>query len=163
GLREWLAQYKADWKRNQKATKKVDPLEFLNKSLAKLEKDLEEIDKQKNSLHDFLEKGIYSTETFLERSKILADRTDAAEKAIQEVKSRIEAERNIYTANEKIIPLLENIIDVYYKTDDPGQRNALLKSVLNYATYRKEKHQKDDDFTLVLYPKLQRNAYKFVK
>lgn len=157
GLREWLAQYKADWKRNQKVTKKVDPLEFLNKSLFKLEKDLEEISNQKSSLHDFLEKGIYSTEIFLERSKILADRTEVTEKAIQEVQSRIESERNIYTANEKIIPLLENIIDVYYKTDDPGQRNALMKSVLNYATYRKEKHQKNDDFTLVLYPRLHRD------
>lgn len=158
GLREWLAQYKADWKRNQKVTKKVDPLEFLNKSLVKLEKDLEEINKQKNNLHDLLEKGIYSTETFLERSKILADRNEDTLKAIQEVQSRINEEKQISTANERIIPLLENIIDVYYKTDDPGQRNALLKSVLNYATYRKEKHQKDDDFTLVLYPKLQREV-----
>jgi len=161
GLREWLAQYKADWKRNQKATKKVDPLEFLNKSLAKLEKDLEEINKQKNSLHDFLEKGIYSTEIFLERSNILADRSEATLRAIHEVKSRLDEEKHIYTANEKIIPMLENIIDVYYKTEDPAKRNVLLKSVLNYATYRKEKHQKDDDFTLVLYPKLLREAPYF--
>jgi len=39
-------------------------------------------------------------------------------------------------------------------TDDPAEKNALLKDILEKAVYRKEKTQRGDDFTLVLYPKL---------
>ena len=53
-----------------------------------------------------------------------------------------------------IIPAVEIVLDLYDKTKDPSKKNNLLNSVLDYAVYRKEKHQRDDDFTLVLYPKL---------
>ena len=160
GLKFWLKQYKINWKNQKSIEKNIKPLKFLEKSLTKLNRELAELNEQKSRLHDFLEKGIYSTEVFLERSQIIAGRLESTRQAILGLQEQLEKERAINKTYVDIIPAVKNVIDLYYKTDDPAKRNNLIKSVLNYATYRKEKHQRDDDFSLVLHPKLpQINPY----
>lgn len=154
GLRQWLMQYKAELKLQKKIDKTVNPFEFLEKSLDRLNKELKDLNGQKNRLHDLLEQGIYDTQTFLERSNILGQRLEATQQTIQEASARLEAEKTRKTAQNFLVPQVENILDVYYKTDDPAKKNILLKSVLDHATYRKEKDQRNDEFTLVVYPKL---------
>ena len=53
-----------------------------------------------------------------------------------------------------IIPKVEHILAVYKKTPDAATKNKMLKSVLEDTIYRKEQHQKNDDFTLILNPRL---------
>jgi len=161
GLKLWLKQYMINWENQKSIEKNINPSKFLEKSLTKLERELAELNEQKNRLHDFLEKGIYSTEVFLERSQILAGRLEKTRQSILGIQEQLIKERNFRNTCVDIIPKVKNVIDIYYKTNDPAKRNSLIKSVLNYATYRKEKHQHNDDFTLVIYPKLpQINPYK---
>ena len=57
-------------------------------------------------------------------------------------------------AKVKIIPQIENVMDLYKNTSDPKIKNNLLKSVLDKCIYNKEKWQVGNDFTLDIYPKL---------
>lgn len=69
-----------------KGAKKNSPnmgVEARQTALKTLERELSDTEKQKGSLHDYLEKGIYSIETYLERSKILAERTESIKQAIE--------------------------------------------------------------------------------
>ncbi|WP_003545741.1 recombinase family protein [Desulfotomaculum nigrificans] len=154
GLHQLLAQYKADWFKHQRPKVNDDSVDLRQKALHRLEKELNDLYKQKDNLHNLLEKGVYSIDTFLERSNILAERIDDTKKAIHDAEKALAEEVQRNKVKKDIIPTVENVLELYYKTQDPAKKNNLLKSVLDYAVYRKEKHQRDDDFTLVLYPKL---------
>lgn len=155
GLAEWLKEYKFQWEKYTTEEKSNEPLEIKKKSFKVLERELKELENQKERLHDLLERGIYDEETYLKRSQNLAERISDTQKAIAETEKDIETEKKRKKAQKKIIPAVERVLDVYFDTDDPAEKNRLLKTVLDHAVYRKEKTQRGDDFTLVLYPKIQ--------
>lgn len=156
GLNQWLEGYKAQWDaRKPKQTRKNDEaLQLHKKALKNLESELKELEKQKERLHDLLERGIYDVDTYLQRSQNLAERIEKTREAIEATKKDIELETKRISAQKDIIPKVERVLDLYYQTDSPAKKNRLLKTVLDYAVYRKEKDQRNDEFTLVLYPKL---------
>ena len=82
-LRQLLAQYKADWGKYQRNKLADNSVELRQKTLQRLEKELSELDNQKDNLHNLLEKGVYSIEIFIERSNILAKRSDDTKASIQ--------------------------------------------------------------------------------
>lgn len=152
-LEQWLASYKVKWGKR----KKEEPdqaLEFKRAAISALERELNELEHQKNRLFDLLERGIYSEEIFLERSQNLAQRIQNTQEAIQRAQKELEEEERRQRARKNVIPFVENVIKTYYKTKDPVKRNSLLKSVLHHAVYNKEKHQRGDDFTLELFPRV---------
>ncbi|WP_282154848.1 recombinase family protein [Cytobacillus gottheilii] len=154
-LEQWLEAYKADWE--MKVNEENDELQLaeVNRTaLIKLERELVETEKQQHKLHDLLERGIYTENVFLERSRHLSQRAEEINAAIESAKESLSLEEERQQAKQKIIPQVEHVLDLYYKSDDPKRKNSLLKSVLEKAVYRKEKHQWRDDFQLVLYPKL---------
>jgi site-specific DNA recombinase len=155
GLKEWLDKYKAEWNKRKRPDINIsDDLQLKKSAIRSLERELEELKKQKGKLHDFLERGIYDEETYLERSKHLAEQIETVQDSITRTTKGIEVELQREKAQKNVIPSVENVLDLYNKTEDPGKRNTLLKSVLDKAIYRKEKYQKDDNFTLTLYLKL---------
>ena len=152
-LEQWLSAYKVQWGKR----KKEEPdqaLEFKRAALSALERELNELELQKSRLFDLLERGIYSEEVFLERSQNLAQRIQNTQEAIDKAKSELAEDEKRQKARHNVIPLVENVVKSYYRTDDPVKRNALLKSVLHHVTYQKEKPQRGDDFTLELYPRV---------
>lgn len=159
-LQEWLKSYKAQWEEKRPKARRSDEakLKAHEDMLKTLNKKLDELSAQKNELHDLLEKRIYTTEVFLERSQILAQRIEETKDAIAKADQELEIERKRIAAKVQTIPKVEYVLEVYHETDDPAQKNALLKSVLEYATYRKEKGGRwsgaMDQFTLTLFPKL---------
>lgn len=158
GLHDWLENYKAEWERRKNSEEpQVDETDLKKKALSALEKELKELLKQKNNLHDLLERKIYDEETFLERSKHLAVRVSEVETSVQKIKIELENDAKRENAQNDIIPKVEKVLELYPLTKDPAKKNALLKTIIEKATYKKEKHQRDDDFTLVLYPKLHPN------
>jgi hypothetical protein len=103
-----------------------------------------------------LEKKIYDDQTYLERSQKLSERISETGKAIAETEAAIKNETKRDKTRKDIIPKLEKVLALYAKTTNPAVKNQMLKSVLEYTTYRKEKHQHGDDFLLVLSPILPR-------
>lgn len=161
GLRIWLKDYKAQWmnKKPRATTPQEDMLEAKLNILKNASKKLTELLNQKDNLHDLLERKIYSIDEYMERSQILSSRIQEAKMAVETARLEYEIEETREKAKVEIIPKVEYVLDVYEKTTDAQQKNELLKTVLEYATYRKEvggRWNPDaiQQFTLKLYPKL---------
>ncbi len=115
---------------------------------------MKELELQKDNLHDLLEKGIYNVDTYLERLTKLSEKIADTQKNIDETEFALSNEIQHEKARKDIIPTVENVLKVYEKSNNPNEKNKMLRSVLENATYRKEKWQKGDHFTLVLNPRL---------
>lgn len=90
-------------------------------------------------LQDLLETGVYSAETYLERSKILNDRIKAAESEL----ARLDAASQQPSAARiaALRPKIQNVLDVWDSpTVTPAQKNALLKSIISKIVYHKTTH-----------------------
>ncbi|MDB5052702.1 MAG: multiple promoter invertase [Bacilli bacterium] len=157
-LNEWLINYKAEWTNRKKPTTSSNSLGIRELAVKNLEKELMELEIQKGRLHDFLERGTYTEEVYLDRSQNLADRINENQSALKHAQSELVQEIQRETAQKDIIPKIESVLKLYHRTKDPAKKNSLLKSILQHAVYRKEKIQRNDSFTLTLLPKLPHSS-----
>jgi chromosome segregation ATPase len=156
GLEEWLNSYEAHWNEHQPSEEPGENVISIKKKLLQnLTKELKELEQQKERLHDFLERQIYDEATYLDRSKNLSERIKQTEEAISSTEVMIKQETKREKARKDVIPTIKKILKTYSKTKSPAVKNQMLKSVLSYATYRKEQDQKGDEFTLDLVPKIK--------
>lgn len=154
-LREWLHDYELKWDPSQQPPDESGQLiEMKRAAIQNLNQELENLKTQKGRLHDLLERGIYDEETYLSRSKSLAERMEHCRQSIEETTADLEKEEERQRAKVDIIPKVKHVLEIYPQLENAEQKNQLLKSVLEKVTYRKEKYQKGDRFTLVVYPKL---------
>lgn len=112
-----------------------------------IESNIKETEKQRNKLHDLLERGIYDIDTFLERQTILNNRTEELNKQLSVIKQKQKDCKilDIETMRKNITNVLET-----YWTSSPAERNQLLKTVLEKVIYYKEKGWKPAEFELDL-------------
>lgn len=154
-LKDWLKQYKVTLKTTAKQNYQY---EVEVKALESMDNELANLDKQMNNLHDLLERGVYSIDKFLERSKILSERINALKKDRDKLNNRINDAKKREINKTEFIPKVERVLDVYWSTEDPALRNELLKEIVEKAVYNKSVggrwHGKPDDFELVLYPRI---------
>ncbi|GMK47533.1 serine recombinase [Paenibacillus glycanilyticus] len=158
-LKQWLQAYKTKWEENRPND---DDDQIVIKahysSLKRLENEKKEFEKQKNNLHDLLERNIYSIEVFMQRSQIVIQKINQIEELIEQAKKAIEDEESRKQARINIIPSVEHILSIYHLTNDPAQKNALLKTIIDNIVYKKEKGGRwsnaIDKFELTLYPKV---------
>ena len=153
GLSNWLDQYRLQWE-TEPSVGEISLLDVKKNTIQNLQRELRETEQQKDRLHDFLEKGIYDEATFIDRAKKLTDRIADITASIEEANAILEIETKREQARQDIIPRVEKLLDDYHSIKDAESKNRLLKAVLEQAVYNKEKHQKDDQFTLELFPRL---------
>lgn len=152
GLDHWLREYKMEFSKYPREDKSDQDVELKQMAVTSLEKEMVELEAQRNRLHDFLERGIYSEEVYLERSQSLAARMEETKRSIERAHIELQEAMNREKKQSNIIPMIQNVIKTYKRTKDPAKKNALLKSVLAKVEYRKEKHQRLDDFEIELFP-----------
>lgn len=159
-LELWVENIKSDWESNMPEESEETKADNFENIVKGYEKTLTGLKKQNNNLHDLLEKGVYSIDTYLERSHNLSGRIAETESALAAVREKLETEKSRIYARKAHIPLVENVLKVYHLTDIPAERNALLKSVIEYATYRKEKSARwgngrtGNTFDLKIFPRI---------
>jgi hypothetical protein len=153
-LKEWLRTYKLELSKHKREDKSDREVELKQMAVAALEKEMSELEVQRGRLHDFLERGIYSEEIYLERSQNLAARMEDNRRAMERARTELQDAMNREKQQNNIIPMVQNVIRLYERSKDPAKKNALLKSILVKVEYRKEKHQRNDDFNIELFPKL---------
>lgn len=152
-LKRWLNEYELEIENIDGDDNVI--FEDYKKIINNLNKELTELDKQKNNLHDFLERGIYDVDTFLDRQKNISDRIELINKTINDTKTIINDEMKKEQAKWDLIPVLKNVLEQYYNIDDIALKNNLLKSVLDKVIYTKNHKRRDEyDFNIILYPKL---------
>jgi len=156
-LMDWLKQCRADWIKNRPVREKeISNIEIHKTALKNLKTELTELQKQKDSLHNLLERGIYDTNTYLTRYEKLTTKIKEISLNVSKVEKILHIENNKTDTHKNAIPKVEKVLSLYNQTNDPSKKNKLLKTVLDYAEYIKKKHEKNDQFTLILYPKLPR-------
>lgn len=153
-LYNWLMQYKLHFDEKDRPSETFAQIEVLQAGIKNLRQEADTIEKQMSKLHDLLEREIYDEVTFLRRSKELSKRREELQKAMEENQKQLEKERKAIRARQEIIPKIEHALEIYPTLDDAKQKNALLKKVLEKCTYCKEKHQRNDEFSLTIYPKI---------
>jgi site-specific DNA recombinase len=132
-----------------------DDTPYMKNLIEKKNGDLAELESQKSRLHDFLERGVYDIDTFMDRQQNLTARINAIQDEIRVLTSEIQKEEIRDNGINEYLPQLRSVIDGYKTTDSIEKKNTLLKEVLDKVTYlRKKEWTKRDEFELVLYPKL---------
>lgn len=108
-----------------------------------IEAELTRLKSQKIKIYDLLEQGLYSTNDFLERSALVAEKIKKCEEQLIE----LEAE-NITPklSNEELASRLEKVINEFDDAD-PEKKNELLKSVIKRIEYSKTKRQCRNDMS----------------
>lgn len=156
-LSGWLDEYRLEWT-DDTAPSDAAAISVAEKTLRKSETDLETLEKQLARTHDLLEQGIYDTDTFLERSRVLTEKIESAKKSSAELSSAL-SEAKLRAANRKnIVPKVEKLLEVYAELPSAQAKNDLLKEVLEKITYQRDKPGTKkgpfDNFEIVLFPKL---------
>lgn len=159
-LDQWLTDYKIECEQSTlQANATIEP-SMLENSIKKLQKDIEVYEKQLDNLHDLLEQGVYSTDKFLERSKLLGEKIKKTNNDIEMMEDQLVQLNAREKGKKLIIPKVQKVLDIYLSLEDPAAKNKLLKEVLEKAIYLKTNKRGRwddgamDDFELVLYPKV---------
>lgn len=100
------------------------------------------INKQLYKLHDLLEQGIYTIETFLSRQNVLTKRLEKLEKTEEHILS-LSKKPNLKAQYSAI----KNVLELYDSVDKQG-KNELLKSVISKIVYNKKTGAKPGEFQL---------------
>lgn len=116
-------------------------------ALSQLRKEIAQAEGQRERLHDLLEQGVYSIDTFIERSKALDDKLNALHDSMAALNLQIEAasRRDINVVIQRIEDVLEA-----YDSADSASRNAMLKRIVKQIVYFKEPHWKADKFIVMV-------------
>lgn len=156
-LEQWLKGYQLRWDM-ENIIEGSSQIHIKKITCKKIENELTALYQQLDTTHTLLEQGIYSTETFLERSRLLSQRIENTKQNLEMLKKEI-AVSVMYQQNQKnTIPKVEQLLSVYSTLSTPKAKNDMLKELLQKVVYVKSKngrwHNPPDDFEIVLYPKL---------
>jgi DNA invertase Pin-like site-specific DNA recombinase len=157
-LQQWLTDYKLQLSIENKEVISNTEIEVKKQNVKRLEEELKNLNKQMSSIHDFLEQGIYTTETFMERSKIINEKLNETKTNFDFINKELDENSKIQRSITEFIPKVEHVLAVYDSVEDPEVKNALLDEVVSKAVYTKTKKVgKDknfDDFELIVYPRI---------
>jgi hypothetical protein len=127
----------------------------LETSLEMLNKRLDDLIEQQDTICDLHEKGEYSDRLFKRRNAALEAEIEQAESDIADLEMKIAERSETQSAALNIIPTTQRILDNYDQLT-PREKNDLWKEVLHQVTFRKT--EKKGRFDITIYPKLPRKS-----
>lgn len=153
-LQNLLNSYKLDLSSSSTNNEISSLISNTEKQISLLNDELNKASSQKEKLYDFLEQGIYDQATFLDRSKILANKILDIQNKLFELSDKKADYTTLKNRKENIIPTIQKVIDTYPNAN-PVDKNKLLKSCLKKIEYYKEPNCRiQDNFTVTLFPLL---------
>lgn len=155
-LGNWLSEYKLTLDNGSIKTNNAK-IEVMERQLLQLENEDDELQKQLNTIYELLEKSVYTSEQFLERSRLISGKIEEARTGKEMLRAELELEKNRAISKERIIPKIEYILNTYYLLPNAQAKNDMLKEVLEKAVYLKErpanfKGVDPKDFSIALFP-----------
>lgn len=158
-LEEWLIRYKLSLQAAKPYDSDTQELAMNHASYNAVLAELQSLEEQNQRIYDFLEKGVYTTEIFLERSRRVKTQRDELLHKKEFLEKKILKKQSAEQAEKQIIPKIEHVLDVYWTTESIVQKNQLLREVLEKVEYQKDIRNKKGErekasFELFLYPKL---------
>ncbi len=156
GLRDWLSGYILELGLDNE-TDAVHKKDVMKKSLSDLAKKRGTLQKQLNKAHELLEQEVYTIETFIERSKSVSDDITEIDKTVLAIEKEIALDKAREDSKKNIVPMIENVLDVYDSLPTPTGKNNILKEILEKVVYVKKEEcrwNSPDNFEITLFPKL---------
>lgn len=141
-LRQHLAEIAVELESQQPQDTSV-----LEKTLRVIRKEISTVERQKGSLHDLLEQGVYTVDVFVERSKLLQEKESLLKR---QEDAQIDAiERANGQKREVAFRKIKSVLEAY-SAADAQSRNMMLKSVIQEIAYDKEPGSSLRDFSLTI-------------
>ncbi|MCD8215566.1 MAG: recombinase family protein [Clostridiales bacterium] len=160
-LAEWVGQYTVSWDIKPEI-KDGSAIALRQKAITRQNNEIATLRNQLAKTHDLLEQGIYDTDTFLSRSRLLSEKISVAEASLKALQSELSVELMRQESAVNIIPKVNNLLEVYEQLSNPKVKNDMLKEVLESVVYIKESggrwHGSPDNFEIHIYPVLPDNA-----
>ncbi|MDD3304111.1 MAG: recombinase family protein [Clostridia bacterium] len=154
-LRLYLKNYQIDLSSREK--KDNNEIKLMQSSISSSEKELQTFRKKLDAICDLYEDGSYTREIYKERSTSIISKIKTLEGVLESQQSTLKKSQLLKENAESLMPLISNVIDVYYMTEDIEEKNMLLKSVLEKVVYNKYEKASDSvtaNFELKIYPKV---------
>lgn len=156
-LRKWLdeQQIETNSAKPQSGSAKIE------KSIARIEADIKKLSAQLEKVHTAFEQEIYTSAQFLERSRNISERMDAAKNELSNQMATLETEKRRENGYSSVIPAAVSLMSVYDAIETAEEKNRMLKLVLEKVVYTKEtsavyRGVSATDFELVIYPLISR-------
>lgn len=156
-ISEWFTEYivRIDPQTSEPVGKAAD----IEKIFAELSAKSDKLSAQILKTYELLEQGIYSTEIFEQRRKVLAERENELKEKLLHLKQSIEKIRNDTEIGKNIFPQEKSVISAYDSCADAEEKNSLLKSALNRIEYVKSKPNRrgqlyNANFVIDIFPKV---------
>lgn len=118
----------------------------LTSELSAAKREIKTLNTQKSALYDLLEQGVYTTEVFLERSRVISQKMDKAQANLEDVTARLNACSSIPDFRRKCA-IISHLLD-NYETLSPADINSYLKQFIKRIEYHYPKDA--DTFTLLV-------------
>lgn len=156
-LSQWLWKYRLEHDTTAPQTHaQTDTLAAIAKSASDR---LAALEAQADKLYDLLEQGVYTPEIFAARSRNLAERIDAAQKAQAQAQAELQKAAKAAQITASLIPKIESLLEGYNALPSAAAKNAALKEILDKVVYTRDPStrrspQTYDSFNLVLFPHL---------
>ncbi|CEO27078.1 recombinase family protein [Paraclostridium sordellii] len=156
-LENWIASYQVSIKNLESPKNNNSNLESYYSIIKSLDCEYKTLLKQKENLHNLLEQDIYDVDTYLDRSKVLADKIDLNRDNLTQAKKDLKKEKESNFSISDILPQVENVLELYYQSNNMQERNDLLKEVIDYIEYSRESKKRLSKFNIKIYPRLRYN------
>jgi len=137
-----------EWTKNYELSLEVPAhqADTFEADLERLIKERESLEAQRNKLYDFLERGIYDEEIFLQRSAVLSGRISEAQGFIDSLIAERE-KKKLRTSKDEFMSRVKTVSSAYALAESAAEKNLLLKSVFSRIDY--EKNERGGDYEAV--------------
>lgn len=126
-----------------------DTVALAERHVHQLQNELSTAETQLGNLHDLLERGAYTVEMFVERSRVLGERIDDLKSKLADAETAYNTAQEQSSRRGDIIPQLMHVLESYDQAETAQERNDLLKMVIDRIEYRREKNwNKLDQFEI---------------
>jgi DNA invertase Pin-like site-specific DNA recombinase len=131
-----LKKYKVEIKNELKNMKPPKSRDFKTE-IKKMQKDIESIESQMDTLMDLLEKGIYTPKMFSSRYKKHEESIKQLEEQLEKIKEEEIKQISPVGQMKNTIDQIDNVLD-NIRNDDESKRNLLWKSIIDTIVWDKE-------------------------
>lgn len=156
-LIEWLRNYVEKYNFIAFQDNDSAKIDAQNVLIHNLDESYNTLLKQRSSLFDLLEQGIYTKEIFIERSEALERRIKECQDEIRDANKELNRMRAIQANRANFVPECKHLLDSWDNLDSEG-KNSALKSIIDKIIYTKSKKntkkKKISEFTIDVYPKV---------
>lgn len=155
-LEQYISSYNAD---NVEYDSDYTSIDSKKTILENLQTQLETLIKQRSSLFDFLEQGVYSKEIFIERSNSLENRIAECQTSISSMEDEIAKEIEITRDRVNFIPKCKKVLK-NWNSYSVAEKNTALKELIEKIDFTKtEKNtrlKQDAPFSIIVHPKVSK-------